>query len=46
MRIKFVASIGNEDIFSKLMGDGEFRKLALEHLMHKVYKLLRRTDAP
>ena len=28
---------GNEDIFNKLMSDGEFRKLALEHLLHKVY---------
>lgn len=29
---------GNEEIFSKLMGDAEFRKLASEHLLHKVYK--------
>jgi type I restriction enzyme R subunit len=28
---------GNEDIFNKLMSDGEFRKLALEHLLHRVY---------
>lgn len=28
---------GNEEIFSKLMSDGEFRKIASEHLLHKVY---------
>ena len=32
---------GNEEIFGKLMGDGEFRKLALEHLLHKVYRTLK-----
>jgi type I restriction enzyme R subunit len=32
---------GNEEIFSRLMGDGEFRKLALEHLLHKVYGALK-----
>ncbi|MBK9443151.1 MAG: type I restriction endonuclease subunit R [Comamonadaceae bacterium] len=32
---------GNEDIFGKLMADGEFRKLALEHLLHKVYHSLK-----
>jgi hypothetical protein len=32
---------GNEKIFGKLMGDGEFRKLAVEHLLHKVYGALR-----
>lgn len=32
---------GNEDIFGKLMGDGEFRKLAVEHLLHKVYGALK-----
>jgi type I restriction enzyme R subunit len=32
---------GNEEIFGKLMADGEFRKLALEHLLHKVYRALR-----
>jgi len=31
---------GNEDIFGKLMGDGEFRKLAVEHLLSKVYRTL------
>lgn len=33
---------GNEEIFGKLMGDGEFRKLALEHLLHKVYGALKK----
>ena len=28
---------GNEEIFSKLMGDEEFRKMASEYLLHKVY---------
>jgi type I restriction enzyme R subunit len=32
---------GNEEIFGKLMGDGEFRKLAVEHLLHKVYGALK-----
>lgn len=32
---------GNEEIFGKLMADGEFRKLALEHLLHKVYRSLK-----
>jgi type I restriction enzyme, R subunit len=31
---------GNEDIFGKLMADGEFRKLAVEHMLHKVYGAL------
>jgi type I restriction enzyme, R subunit len=33
---------GNEEIFGKLMGDGEFRKLAVEHLLHKVYGALKK----
>ncbi|MDF9826368.1 type I restriction enzyme R subunit [Ereboglobus sp. PH5-10] len=33
---------GNEDIFNKLMSDGDFRKLALEHLLHNVYEMLRK----
>jgi type I restriction enzyme R subunit len=33
---------GNEEIFGKLMGDGEFRKLAVEHLLNKVYKTLKK----
>ena len=32
---------GNEEIFSKLMADGEFRKLAVEHMLHKVYGALK-----
>ncbi len=32
---------GNEEIFGKLMADGEFRKLALEHLLEKVYRALK-----
>lgn len=32
---------GNEEIFGKLMGDGEFRKLAMEHLLHKIYGALK-----
>ena len=34
---------GNEEIFGKLMSDGEFRKLAVEHLLHKVYGMLKRS---
>jgi type I restriction enzyme R subunit len=33
---------GNEEIFGKLMADGEFRKLAVEHLLHKVYAALKK----
>ncbi len=29
---------GNEEIFGKLMSDGEFRKVAVEHLLGKVYR--------
>lgn len=36
---------GNEEIFSKLMGDGEFRKMALEHMLHKVYGALKKEKA-
>jgi len=32
---------GNEDIFSRLMGDPEFRALASEHLLHKVYRTIK-----
>ena len=28
-------------IFGKLMSDGEFRRLATEHLLHKVYGALK-----
>ena len=33
---------GNEEIFGKLMADGEFRKLAVEDLLHKVYTTLKK----
>ncbi|MDT3721239.1 type I restriction endonuclease subunit R [Pseudomonas oryzihabitans] len=33
---------GNEDIFSRLMSDGDFRDVAADHLLHKVYRTLRR----
>ncbi len=32
---------GNEEIFGKLMSDADFRKLAIEHLLHKVYTALK-----
>ncbi|MDP3089350.1 MAG: type I restriction endonuclease [Nitrospira sp.] len=32
---------GNEEIFGKLMADGEFRKLAMEHMLHNVYGALK-----
>jgi type I restriction enzyme R subunit len=35
---------GNEDISGKLMGDGEFRKMVVEHLLHRVYESLKRTS--
>jgi len=31
---------GNEEIFSRLMSDEEFRKMASEHLLHKVYSTI------
>lgn len=37
---------GNEDIFGKLMSDGEFRRLAMEHLLHKVYGALKGRGGP
>mgnify|MGYP001550211803 CR=1 FL=1 len=36
---------GNEEIFGKLMSDPEFRKLASEHLLHKVHKAIQTGDA-
>ncbi len=33
---------GNEEIFSRLMSDDEFRKMASEHLLHKVYTSINR----
>lgn len=35
---------GNEEIFSKLMSDSEFRKIASEHLLHKVYHAITGND--
>jgi type I restriction enzyme R subunit len=32
---------GNDEISEKLLADGDFRDLAIEHLLHKVYKQLR-----
>jgi hypothetical protein len=32
---------GNEEIFSRLMSDEEFRKMASEHLLNKVYRQLK-----
>jgi type I restriction enzyme, R subunit len=32
---------GNDEISEKLLADGEFRNLAIEHLLNKVYKRLR-----
>jgi type I restriction enzyme R subunit len=37
---------GNEEIFGKLMADGEFRKLAVEDLLSKVYRALRKSERP
>ena len=39
---------GNEEIFGKLMSDPEFRKLAVEHLLNRVYGALQnsRGDNP
>ena len=36
---------GNEEIFGKLMSDAEFRKLAVEHLLNKVYTTLKKPKA-
>ena len=35
---------GNEEIFGKLMADGDFRKIAVLHLMKRVYEALRKRD--
>ena len=32
---------GNEEIFGRIMSDGEFRSLAIEHLLSKVYEALK-----
>lgn len=34
---------GNEEIFGKLMADSDFRKLAIENLLFKVYDALKKT---
>jgi type I restriction enzyme, R subunit len=33
---------GNEEIFGRLMADGEFRRMAVEHLLNRVYADLKR----
>ena len=33
---------GNEEIFSRIMADGDFRDLVSEHLLRKVYRALRK----
>ncbi|MHB8767121.1 MAG: hypothetical protein ACYDA8_22655 [Deferrisomatales bacterium] len=35
---------GNEDIFDRVMNDGEFRSLAAGHLVREVYRRIR--EAP
>lgn len=35
---------GNEEIFGKLMADGDFRSLAIEHLLSKIYRTLRQKN--
>ncbi|MEZ4786163.1 MAG: type I restriction endonuclease [Candidatus Kapaibacterium sp.] len=35
---------GNEEIFGKLMADGEFRKMAVEHILSKVYRALNKKN--
>ena len=35
---------GNEEIFARLMSDGEFRKLASEYLLNRVYNALQREN--
>lgn len=36
---------GNEEIFGRLMADGDFRRLAVEHLLNRVYGELRKRPA-
>lgn len=33
---------GNEEIFGKLMADGDFRSMAIEHILGRVYRALKR----
>ena len=35
---------GNEEIFGKIMADGDFRSLAVEHLLSKIYRALRQKN--
>jgi type I restriction enzyme R subunit len=35
---------GNEEIFEKLMTNGEFRKMAVDDLLRKVYRALQKTE--
>jgi len=37
---------GNEKIFSKLMADTDFRRIASEHLLHKVYESINQKVTP
>lgn len=37
---------GNEEIFGKLMADGEFRQIAMTHLMKRVYDELKTKGTP
>ena len=41
-----VKRLGKSAIFGKLMSDGEFRRLAMEHLLHKVYGALKDSGGP
>jgi type I restriction enzyme R subunit len=35
---------GNEEIFDKLMGDKDFRKIVSENLLHKVHNAVNALD--
>ena len=35
---------GNEEIFSRLMGDQEFMRIAADHLLHKVYETINQEE--
>lgn len=39
--LRWITWMFSVSIFSKLLGDGEIRKLAVEHLLHKVYGSLK-----
>jgi type I restriction enzyme R subunit len=36
---------GNEEIFSRLMSDEEFRKMASEHLLNKICRTIKNEKA-